>query len=71
MGKGSKRRPQQVSDSELESNWARAFIKRDPYEDENPTERVAMWTHDCPEQGVPIATISGAGCNWCDAKEYK
>jgi len=69
-GKGSGRRPTQIDDATFASNWAKAF-NRDPYEEENPIERVGMWTHDCPAQGVPIATISGAGCNWCDATEYK
>lgn len=64
MSKGSKRRPQRVSDSELESNWAKAFKPRTP-------EIEGMWSHHCPAQGVPISTRKGSGCNWCDAEEYK
>lgn len=70
-GKGSGRRPTQVDNDTFTSNWAKAFTPKDPYEEENPIERVGMWTHHCPAQGVPICTISGAGCNWCDATEYK
>ena len=67
MGKGSKRRTQQVSDAQLEENWAKAFSA--PKEEEHLQK---FWTHDCPfYQNKPLWTLKGSPCNWCDAAEYK
>ena len=67
MSKGSDRRPMLVEVGQFESNWDKAFGKKDNMLRE--VNHDGMWQHSCTVEMAVMWVGKGEECNWCGAKE--